>query len=375
MPRKPAPKPKNSNGEGSVYFEKSRNKWCASIHPPVGDRLRQRFDTKEEADEWLLLKRAEFAKGTYIPPSDLTFGEWLMRYLEMFRKPNMKAKSFDRLLQTAAHLAPLAEIELKSIEPFAIQRFYSEIPSDLASSSKKKICGLTKSCLKKAYALKLISEDVMLPVEPPKLDDDCEEVVVFTEEEISKILTTVQNSRYYSRYYTFVLLALTTGARLGELLGLKRNRLYDGYIKIDNNLQAFKSKLHDMPPKTKAGLRNITIPKKVEQLLRQTLYADKIIPIDGYIFHTRSGGPFAPRNMERTWKHILLEAELEHKKFHALRHTHATQLLAAGVPLLEVSKRLGHSSPAITLKLYGHAIPNYDHKVVLPAVERIYALN
>ena len=79
--------------------------------------------------------------------------------------------------------------------------------------------------------------------------------------------------------------------------------------------------------------------------------------------------------MERAWERILKEAKIEHKKFHALRHTHATQLLAAGVPLLEVAKRLGHSSPAITLKLYAHAIPNYDHQIVLPAVEKIYALN
>ena len=130
-----------------------------------------------------------------------------------------------------------------------------------------------------------------------------------------------------------------------------------------------------MPPKTKAGLRNITIPKKVEHLLRQKIMSDKIVPINGYIFHTRTGGPLAQRNMERVWESILREANVEKKKFHALRHTHATQLLAAGVPLLEVSKRLGHSSPTITLKLYGHAIPNHDYKVVLPAVEKIYALN
>lgn len=59
-------------------------------------------------------------------------------------------------------------------------------------------------------------------------------------------------------------------------------------------------------------------------------------------------------------KSILLLASVPHKKFHVLRHTHATQLLANGVPLLEVSKRLGHSRASHTLDLYGHAIPGYD---------------
>lgn len=375
MPRPSKPKPKNANGEGSVFFDKTRNKWRACVYDPEGNRLRPYFNTKEEANEWILLKKAEFATKTYIPPSNMTVGEWLLEYIKVFRAPNLRERSLIRLLQTSAHLAPLANIKLQDLEPFRIQKFYSELPENTSDSNKKKIHGLLKSALEKAYALKMIRENIMLPVTSPEKKGIEEEVVVFTEEEISTILSSIQNSKYYSKYYTFFLLALTTGARLGELLGLKRQVVFDGYIRINNNLQEVKGKFYDMPPKTKAGLRNITIPKKVERLLRQKIMSDKIVSINGYIFHTRTGGPLAQRNMERVWESILREANVEKKKFHALRHTHATQLLAAGVPLLEVSKRLGHSSPAITLKLYAHAIPNYDYKVVLPAVEKIYALN
>lgn len=371
MPRQAKPKPKNANGEGSLYFEKDRNKWCAAYKGQ-----KKRFNTKKEADEWLLLQRAEAQKGNYIPPSNMTVGEWLIEYIKVFRAPNMRPKSLERLLQYSAHLAPLSDIKLKDIEPFRIQKFYTELPSDMAGCSKKKVHGLLKSCLQKAHALKMIRDDVMLPVTPPEnSQDEFEEVVVFTMEEIKIILTSIQNSRYYSKYYTFFLLALTTGARLGELLGLKCNCVFNGYIRIKNNLQYVKGKLYDMPPKSKAGVRNITIPAKMEALLKAAMIKSNFSPTSDYVFHNKYGGAIIPRNMERTWENVLKEAKIEHKKFHALRHTHATQLLAAGVPLLEVSKRLGHSSPAITLKLYAHAIPNYDHQVVMPAVEKIYALN
>lgn len=376
MPRKAKPRPKNANGEGSVFFDKTRNKWRACVYDPEGNRLRPYFNTKEEANEWILLKKAEFATKTYIPPSNMTVGEWLIEYIKVFRAPNMRLKSLERLLQYSAHLAPLSDIKLKDIEPFRIQKFYAELPEDMAGCSKKKVCGLLKSCLQKAYALKMIREDVMLPVTPPEnSQDEFEEVVVFTMDEINIILTSIQNSKYYSKYYTFFLLALTTGARLGELLGLKRECVFNGYIRIKNNLQYVKGKFYDMPPKTKAGLRNITIPSKMEALLKAAMITSRFSPKSDYVFHNQFGGPLIPRNMERAWERVLKEAKIEHKKFHALRHTHATQLLAAGVPLLEVSKRLGHSSPAITLKLYAHAIPNYDHQVVMPAVEKIYALN
>ena len=75
------------------------------------------------------------------------------------------------------------------------------------------------------------------------------------------------------------------------------------------------------------------------------------------------------KELERIWKATLKAAGIEHKKFHCLRHTHATQLLASGIPLLEV----GHSKASHTLDLYGHAIPGYDEH--LPEkIKNIYSL-
>lgn len=79
-----------------------------------------------------------------------------------------------------------------------------------------------------------------------------------------------------------------------------------------------------------------------------------------------------PRTIERSWKDILRIANVTYKNIHVLRHTHATELLASGVPIIEVSRRLGHNKIGHTLALYGHAIPNYDNKII-GKVRELYA--
>ena len=72
------------------------------------------------------------------------------------------------------------------------------------------------------------------------------------------------------------------------------------------------------------------------------------------------GTPLSPRNLERAWSRIIEVAGIPYRNFHVLRHTNATDLLAKGIPIVEVARRLGHSRISHTLELYGHAIPTYD---------------
>jgi integrase len=75
------------------------------------------------------------------------------------------------------------------------------------------------------------------------------------------------------------------------------------------------------------------------------------------IFTTRIGTPIHPRNLMRDFKKLLLAAGLPPIRFHDLRHSSASLLLSQGVPVIEVSRRLGHSRASITLDVYGHLIP------------------
>ena len=273
-------------------------------------------------------------------------------------------------MQSAAYLAPIANMPLQKLTAHNIQQFYNELP-EMSPSSKNKIHKLLKSAVTKACAIDLLAKNFMLAVEAPPVPKV--RVQVFTKEEIHTILHTIYTDQYYEKYYPFFLLAVTSGARLGELLGLKTKNIGKGYIFIDNSLQYVKGKLVDMPPKTEAGERRITIPSNVESILKAAVRADKVRSFDGYTFHTRNGTPYSPRNMERIWKRVLQLAGIEHKNFHVLRHTMATQLLAEGVSIAEVAKRLGHSKISHTLNLYSHAIPDYD-KEIPNIIEKIYAI-
>lgn len=91
-------------------------------------------------------------------------------------------------------------------------------------------------------------------------------------------------------------------------------------------------------------------------------------------FITKNSTPISPHNAERAWRSIIRKTSIPYRNFHVLRHTHATQLLANGVPIIEVSRRLVHARISHTLELYGHAIPNYDSKIA-DKVKKLYLIS
>lgn len=363
---------KRINGEGSINYENARDKYRAAITDPNGKRIVKRFDNPDDAITWLSTTKSEIFKGSYIPPSDITVGEWLIEWLKTYIAPNVRPKTVLRYKQTMNYLTPLANIRLQHLTAHSVQQFYND--SILSNNAKNKLHKLLKAAITKAHILDLINKNIMLAIAAPRVEKT--EIVIFSQQDIQQILNTLQSKSTNLRlrkYYPMMLLAITTGARLGEILGLKWPCVTNNRIIINNSLQEISGKLIDMPPKTPAGNRSIIVPEEVMSALNSLRQSDKVIELQGYVFHTLNRTPYAPRNIERIWKATLKAAGIEHKKFHCLRHTHATQLLASGIPLLEVAKRLGHSKASHTLDLYGHAIPGYDEH--LPEkIKNIYSL-
>jgi integrase len=124
-------------------------------------------------------------------------------------------------------------------------------------------------------------------------------------------------------------------------------------------------------PKTRYGKRSITLGVKTIEILRkhyeqqQTKQrkAGEVWKEHGLIFTTRFGTPLSPRNLLRDYKKLLHNAGLPPIRFHDLRHTAASILLNQGVPVIAVSRRLGHAKASITLDIYGHLIPTMQTEV------------
>lgn len=156
-----------------------------------------------------------------------------------------------------------------------------------------------------------------------------------------------------------------TGLRRGELLGLKWEDidLKAGTVTIRRQLVLLNGKpvWHDHP-KTNAGGRTITLPEDVIEVLRfhqrrqdnEKEFCGSAYEDSGLVFSQPNGRRISPRNFVRHFDLLLDKAGVRHIPFHGTRHTHATELLAAGVDLKTIQKRLGHSSFHVTADFYAH---------------------
>jgi integrase len=93
--------------------------------------------------------------------------------------------------------------------------------------------------------------------------------------------------------------------------------------------------------------------------------------MDGLLFSNLEGGPLRPTTASQRWARCAEDLGVPEMTYHALRHTHASQLIDAGVDIVTISKRLGHSKPDITLRVYAHLFRNDDSK----AAEAINAMS
>ena len=168
-----------------------------------------------------------------------------------------------------------------------------------------------------------------------------------------------------------VALALATGMRRGELLALRWEDLdlEEAMVSIVRSLEETKAGLRFKAPKTKRGYRTISLPPSSVETLRahrrQQLELRMALgqgrpESSALVFSTIEGGPLSPDNLSRDWRRVTTARKLPRIRFHALRHTHASALIASGLDVFTISRRLGHASPAVTLAIYGHLFRDTD---------------
>jgi integrase len=170
------------------------------------------------------------------------------------------------------------------------------------------------------------------------------------------------------------MIALFAGLRISEVLALRWNRvdLETGIIQVRETLeQTVAHGVRFKAPKSKAGKRDITLPdiliealreyRKDRLELRMQLGAGRL-PDDALLFSDVNGNPLSPNRMSSRFGEFADALGMPEVTFHALRHTHASHLIASGVDIVTISKRLGHAKPDITLKVYAHRFKDSDRK-------------
>jgi integrase len=218
-----------------------------------------------------------------------------------------------------------------------------------------------KQALRQAVQWRLLAVNPCEAVEPPKVEEP--EIEVLSQGEVATLLRAAEGGRMYAP----ILLALTTGMRRGEVLGVRWSDVdLDGAtLRVEQAVEQTKAGLRFKPPKTKRSRRTITLPALTVTALRRhrAQQAEERLALglagadDWLVFTRYDGATVEPRFFTKSFTRLAASAGLPHVTFHGLRHTHVTQLLAAGEHVKVVSERAGHSSVAVTLQIYAHTIP------------------
>jgi integrase len=226
---------------------------------------------------------------------------------------------------------------------------------------------LLSKALRDATSNDLVTRNVAKQKPAPKVDDNADKVIV---QDVPGLVNKLRNWRLG----TVAMVAPFTGMRLGEVLALRWNRvdLDAKVVQVREALERTKAfGIRFKLPKSRAGWRDITLPdilvntlreyRKTMLELRMQVGAGKL-PDDALLFADIEGGPLSPTAVSTAWADFAESVGIPAVTFHALRHTHASQLIDQGVDIVTISKRLGHAKPDVTLRVYAHLFQKDDAK-------------
>jgi integrase len=372
---------------GAVSWEL---KFDLGIDPLTGKRqIRYQSvkGTRKEAQAKLTELLSEAARGVLVDPNKETLDAFMQRWDRDWASHNVSLKTAERYRQLIVNqIRPhLGAMPVQKIKPVHLNSLYSTLLQSgsieggtLSALTVGHVHRLLRRMLGHAAQWGVIASNPAALVGPPRVAQT--EIEIIREDEIKIVLDALRGRNPV--LYTIAAVALATGARRGELLALrwKDIDLDGGKLRIEQSLEQTRAGLAFKSPKTRHGRRTVTIPPapvadlrahwKAMQEQRLALGLGRSAP-DDLVFTMWDGSPRKPNALTNDW--LRASAVIGRRiSLHALRHTHASSLIAAGVDILTISRRLGHANPKITLSVYGHLYANTDDKAA-QAVEQMFA--
>jgi integrase len=348
-------------------------------------QLRRRgFPTKKAAQAELTAVLNDVHRGSYVRPSRMTLGTYLTDRWLPARRADLRASTalgYTKLV--ASRILPaLGDVPLSRIDAALLEAFYGDLVKGggrdgkpLAAKTVAKTAGLLSIALADAVRLKLIAfnpaTDARLPRRPQR------EMTAWTEAEASAFLASVGSERLSPLWR----LALATGLRRGELCGLrwKDVDLVAGTLSVVST-RVVAAAVVTGEPKTRAGARVVSLDRETVVALsgwrrrqaEERLAAGGAWTDSGLVFVDELGVPPHPETITRWWREAVGRAGLPPIRLHDARHTAATVMLRAGVPVKVVSQRLGHADVAVTMRVYQH-VTAQDDRAAADALGRAFA--
>jgi integrase len=331
---------------------------------PVTGKRKQKtkggFKTKKEAHAALAKIINEVESGEYKETKKTTFLQFAEDFFETQVKPNLRKATQHNYNRTIALLREhsLGRQEMTEINAMHVQSFLLFLQNKgYKNGTIKVFFANVKTMLKRAYEWGLIKVNPAL-VKAPKVKKKSDKA--WTYEQAMYFLEKVKEENYYLIY----LLALFTGLRRGEVLGIPEKNVDFQHNVIHISQQVITINGHAELTdelKTESSYRSIEVPEFIMKQLKhhikeqkKKLLAAGISNKYNLIFITSSGGYVHPNNLNGHFRKMSKRYDMPHIPFHGLRHTHATILSELGTNVHAISNRLGHSSASITNEMYIH---------------------
>ena len=359
---------------GRTADGKRRQKWHGS------------FRTKREAEVARTKIVRDLHDGTYTMPTKLTLREWVEEKWLPTVGTQVKPSTFESYRRNMNHhvLPTLGRCSIRDIGPGQLNALYEVLlstgrrnrPGGLSPKTVRYIHTIVHKALADALDAGLISVNAAERAKPPRpRAATTSESQFWTPDELRCFLDTVEEHRLVAAWHVSAM----TGMRRGEVLGLRWVDLDLDAARIHVR-QALLSVAYELVVSTPKNHRARVIdldPGTVDQL---RLHRERQIEEGaewgsdyqsrGLVFCKENGEPLHPQTYSQAFERIVARTGLPRVRLHDLRHTHATIALRAGVPTKIISERLGHESPAFTLKQYAHVIPGMQADAAL-AIARL----
>lgn len=368
-------KRRRGHNEGAIYQRSSDGRWVGTLSLPNGKRKSFYGGTRKEASDKMRQAQRDQEDGLDLSAGALTVAAYLERWLRDAVKDSVKAKTYiDYESICRVRVIPrIGTHKLAKLTALDLQGLYGDLKvAGLSPQSIRKTHRVLHAAFRQAEKWDLLARNPCGRVKSPKAERS--EMQAWTPEQANHFLAATNEHRMCALY----VLALSTGMRRGELLGLKWSDidLSAGTLSVQRALQwQSLDKYQFVTPKTAKSRRTIHLSKKAVGELRahkdrQTFAkrdAGEFWQDQDLVFCNAMGGPLDPSHQSAVFQQaasVIADAAKKSGapafpviRFHDMRHTAATILLAKGVHVKLVSEMLGHSTITLTLDTYSHVIP------------------
>ncbi|MBE1306203.1 site-specific integrase [Clostridium botulinum] len=341
-------------------------------------------DAENKRDEYL----DNIKKGLNVDYKNIVLGELMHSWLfEIVRVSNkIKPSTFQRyegIYRNYVKDSDIYGVKISNLKTIHLQRYYNDLyakgkTSNVIKNLNKLLKNFFNYATDEGYILKNPCSGKRIVI-PGESETHERKIEVFSDEEINALKIALKGHRLKF----LILLALGTGLRQGELLGLKWNDIdiNNKQLKVERSIKQVniissngsrEYKTIVQSPKTKNSIRAVPIPSSLISDLKEhgnlqkqeKLKCGNSYNNTDYVFTTEIGNTMNARNVTKSYERLLKKAKIPYKKFHSLRHTYATKLFEVNVPLKTVQMLLGHSDISITANIYTHVMPKEKIKAV-----------